>query len=796
MPSLTASATSTATATTTQTPSVTPSQTVPPTVTETPIPPEPGLELIFEENFDFIDYPRDLAGIFGNVVYDGQDFVLLQPYSDHLVEIQFPAPSDVVVQAEFTVPAGAVRLNIRETPINSYSAVLDANGGVTLYRSGIAVQSTQSGVAAGQPHMFRVSAMGDLIRIAVDNVEVLTFADPTPLVGGLVSFKAEGLGADPLRVDDITLWAPAQSLGFAAAAQTTSSTYFNNDSSLYPAIFRTGRPERMGGIIQSHIWAHVDQNGVETSFSIQPLNYMYATFLNPEISPDGNWVAHSCFDRSLDHTDRVICVMNITAIGNSVPGAIHFQVTTHAPATGWDEDPTWSPDGQSIMYRSRDGLRKVDVDFTLRRGINDVFFHANQCYDLNWEGEFLFCRTLGIGTTPSIQAIWINELGNPVYTLSSDIYDNHLNAVQLDPDGSSYRYAFIAGDCVVSTSDGWTFSRCRPVWGTLQWDWQLGDWTFPQPQNLEQLDITAYGGEPGFPFHCRLFNYAFLSPQGDLMSYEGRDLCEINGLWNSYIVELKQQQPEEYVIIGHVEDWWSGYGELPVNATATAEMQLTAQATQTQGVILLTQTAQTQPTATLTPIPPETATAIAMTLTAQATPYEGNECEPGQPWWRNQTHDQNEQRPEFPDPVGKTQSHHGVNTQWMETQFGDFYHGSTAPTVLMPDRPNHNLTRGGFNTWRATWRRTHPVPPGTPPDQWSWKEQASWQEIEDLANDLFEQSHTPQACRDAYWDAFREMVQDAICEWLQNNINNLPTLPQQVQDIWQWLPITMQVCNS
>ena len=52
-----------------------------------------------------------------------------------------------------------------------------------------------------------------------------------------------------------------------------------------------------------------------------------------------------------------------------------------------------------------------------------------------------------------------------------------------------------------------------------------------------------------------------------------------------------------------------------------------------------------------------------------------------------------------PRPTGY-QSHHGVNSVWMEKIYAD-YNPSQAPSIYMLNNPNHNATRGVFNRWRS-----------------------------------------------------------------------------------------------
>jgi hypothetical protein len=60
-----------------------------------------------------------------------------------------------------------------------------------------------------------------------------------------------------------------------------------------------------------------------------------------------------------------------------------------------------------------------------------------------------------------------------------------------------------------------------------------------------------------------------------------------------------------------------------------------------------------------------------------------------------------------PRPTGY-QSHHGVNSVWMEKNYVG-YVANDVPSVYMLNEPNHNATRGVFNTWRSEVARRQGV---------------------------------------------------------------------------------------
>src|SRR5690606_29608378 len=56
-------------------------------------------------------------------------------------------------------------------------------------------------------------------------------------------------------------------------------------------------------------------------------------------------------------------------------------------------------------------------------------------------------------------------------------------------------------------------------------------------------------------------------------------------------------------------------------------------------------------------------------------------------------------------------SHHGINSVWMKVKYEN-YNPDIAPTVYMLNNPNHNATKGVFNTWISKVAKQQGVPKG------------------------------------------------------------------------------------
>ncbi len=194
----------TPTATTILEPTLTATPTAEMTVTPTPtaLPLEPSLELIFTDNFDMGETVLwTLTGAAGFVPSEGGQ--ALQIETGGKVTFVNPNVNEAAVAARVQVQTGVIRLSLRESAAGRYTATLNADGTVSLYRNN-ALWGVNS-IAPLLPdswHTLRLSALEGTVRVAVDEVEVIAVQDATPLPMGTVSFEADGRAL----VDDFGLW--------------------------------------------------------------------------------------------------------------------------------------------------------------------------------------------------------------------------------------------------------------------------------------------------------------------------------------------------------------------------------------------------------------------------------------------------------------------------------------------------------------------------------------------------------------------------------------------------------------
>ncbi len=192
----------------------TPSETALPSATLPLYPPEPPMALLFSDNLDSgalylwtLDEGWSLVASEGGQAFQGTTDAPLTFVHDTL--------NEVAVQVRFQFTTGAVRLAVRESKESNYAVYLTAAGQISLNRNG---QPLASGAVkpteAGQWRTLRLSAIGEYVRVSIDEVETLVAQDSSPLAPGTFSFS--GLAAAPVLLDDVSVWTPVAPLPTSA----------------------------------------------------------------------------------------------------------------------------------------------------------------------------------------------------------------------------------------------------------------------------------------------------------------------------------------------------------------------------------------------------------------------------------------------------------------------------------------------------------------------------------------------------------------------------------------------------
>jgi RHS repeat-associated protein len=108
---------------------------------------------------------------------------------------------------------------------------------------------------------------------------------------------------------------------------------------------------------------------------------------------------------------------------------------------------------------------------------------------------------------------------------------------------------------------------------------------------------------------------------------------------------------------------------------------------------------------------------------------------------------------DMPEPRPKGyQSHHGVNSVWVDANFDDYVQND-ATAILMKNDPYHNLTRGVFNRFRSEIAARQCVSPRNV--DWSIIQPGTiWR----LAEEQLDAAQTPEPIRVEFWRQFNEYI--------------------------------------
>ncbi len=200
-------------------------ETATPSPTETPYPPEPPMALLFSDNFDS-------GSLILWTLSEGWSLVsseagqALQSTTDLPVTFVHNTLYEAAVQARFQYTTGMIRLALRESKEGSYEVYLTPDGQVSLNRNGLPIATgLVKPLEPGQWRTIRLSAVGDYLRVSIDDQEIIVVPEPSPLPPGTIAFN--GLAASPFLVDDVMVWTPDEVEGrsqFVGATQPAAET--------------------------------------------------------------------------------------------------------------------------------------------------------------------------------------------------------------------------------------------------------------------------------------------------------------------------------------------------------------------------------------------------------------------------------------------------------------------------------------------------------------------------------------------------------------------------------------------
>jgi hypothetical protein len=302
-------------------------------------------ELHFDGDLDATLLP---AGTPFYLTYVENGYAYYLPPNSPIIAFDEARLADVVVEVRL-FSAGTGSVIVRDSEAGRYTVTLDAAGQLTLYRSELALASSL--VTPFDPNQWRslrVSAMGDLLRVSVNGVEVLTASDPAPLPAGRIAFVN---AADELYVDDFIVWIPqiegmpdlnAADAPMAMAFQASSFSAPFNGSAEWTTALDSDPPNRLivgntipGLYTQADI-SYADASGSGTLFTVPASHPRYNEVY--DVSPDGKWLAYMC--RIGTHAD--ICLVPLS-------DGIVINITND---TVFDSNPRWLTGTNQFIYNT------------------------------------------------------------------------------------------------------------------------------------------------------------------------------------------------------------------------------------------------------------------------------------------------------------------------------------------------------------------------------------------------------------------------------------------------------------
>ena len=155
------------------------------------IPPLPPLTPLLVDGFDTHDHPmRVVEGAFAFVPQEKGH--ALQIENARTAYAPLGNLRDVALETRFQLGSGQFKLTLRQSEAGDYSVTLGQDGIVSLDRSGRLLQTAPGPNLAGTDwHILHFSVIDDIVRVMIDDQEILVVRDPDPLPAGQIVFSGE-----------------------------------------------------------------------------------------------------------------------------------------------------------------------------------------------------------------------------------------------------------------------------------------------------------------------------------------------------------------------------------------------------------------------------------------------------------------------------------------------------------------------------------------------------------------------------------------------------------------------------
>lgn len=229
-----------ATPTTGATASLAPSATIPLTETATSLPTEtqlptatatleaePPLNLLMTDNFDTGALYFWTVGEGWTLTPNNTGLAMQAVATAAPLSFVHSTLTDVAVEARVKQTNSAVRLSLRESATGAYVLTIAPDGQVTLAGGTEVLATSQlTDWTADTWRTIRLSAVGSVLRVAIDNVPLMAIRDENPLPMGGFAFSGSAEASATLLIDDVSLWIAGELP--ATATPTATATNIPN----------------------------------------------------------------------------------------------------------------------------------------------------------------------------------------------------------------------------------------------------------------------------------------------------------------------------------------------------------------------------------------------------------------------------------------------------------------------------------------------------------------------------------------------------------------------------------------
>lgn len=325
---------------------------VAPTVTAD-IVPERALTLLSSTNFDYgVSNPWTWGAewLHTELLSDRAPSLFLSA-SDAQARFEQANLLDVAVEMHVWLLQGEARLGVRQSVAGSYTAVLSQNGAVSLYRGDTLFAAGSIALDPDQTwHRLRLSAVDDVLRVAVNGQEVISILDDAPLPPGALSFSGAPDGTSALFVDDVSIWAGEEDVPEMQAILSALEVEADASVQVLPAEALAASTTYTRMVYVSTISGNSDIYilNPEVPSIVYRVTFDTASDSEPRLSPDGSKIAFVSYRNG----NAEIYVVDAN-------GANLRRLTENSSG---DFSPVWSPNGSYIAFISeRDGNPELYV---------------------------------------------------------------------------------------------------------------------------------------------------------------------------------------------------------------------------------------------------------------------------------------------------------------------------------------------------------------------------------------------------------------------------------------------------